>query len=402
MAPASSLMPPHGWRLVLVIGLAAAIAHALCQTLGYGSSPTAYGVVIACLVVRPDFRRWPLPIYPVLVILMGISLMIGVTVLGLFGAASGDVWLFAITTTVAQLFGLLLPGKLAMLQNIPPVAAVLPLLSNTTDLNTIGQELVAISLGLLVGTLVQIGLAPALPPEPEPEAAAIALPPLSDRLLNPRFWRKLLVAVLALAVGEGLGTATPKYLYFGVVLLLNDTVGATIARCRDRVIGVSIGVLMPWLVFNTFDLSVVSLGLAMAGTTALCCLFGQQAHLRTALISSGVTFAGYGPLLNWYIPNRWLDYSLGSGLALLTSLVLAPDWALPHLLERTRSLRAALRSPVDANDLNAHWQQLQAIAPDAREEAHWLGRRRQVQRLLSRLEQRWRQSSEHCAPEEAN
>lgn len=394
MPPADRMMPPHGWRLVLTIGLAAAIAHALCQTLGYGSSPTAYGVVIACLVVRPDFRNWPLPIYPVLVILMGISLMIGVTVLGLFGAASGDVWLFAITTTVAQLFGLLLPGKLAMLQNIPPVAAVLPLLSNTTDLSTIGQELVAISLGLVVGTLVQRGLAPVLPPESEPEAAAIAPPPLAERLLNPRFWRKLLVAVLALAIGEGLGTATPKYLYFGVVLLLNDTVGATISRCRDRVIGVSIGVLMPWLVFNTFDLSVVSLGLAMAGTTALCSLLGQQTHLRTALISSGVTFAGYGPLLNWYIPNRWLDYSLGSALALLTSLVLAPDWALPRLLAHVRQLRAALRLPIEPDSLEAQWRHLQAIASDAREEARWLGRRRQLQRLLSRLEQRRQQAKQ--------
>ena len=75
--------------------------------------------------------------------------------------------------------------------------------------------------------------------------------------------------MLALAIGVGVGAVTPKYLFFGVVLLLNDSLGATLARVRDRMVGVSLGVLMPWLVFNTMGLQSVAVVLVMGGTTAL-------------------------------------------------------------------------------------------------------------------------------------
>jgi hypothetical protein len=41
----------------------------------------------------------------------------------------------------------------------------------------------------------------------------------------------------------------------------------------------------------------------MGGTAALIMALGLQPHLRTALISSGVTFAGYQALTDWYIPH---------------------------------------------------------------------------------------------------
>jgi len=91
-------------------------------------------------------------------------------------------------------------------------------------------------------------------------------------------------------------------------------------------------VLMPWLVFNTFGVNNVAVGLALGGTTGLLEALGLGLHLRTALISSGVTFAGYGVLTDWYVPSRWIDYLMGCGLALLVSLA----------FERAAILRAIL------------------------------------------------------------
>ena len=53
-----------------------------------------------------------------------------------------------------------------------------------------------------------------------------------------------------------------------------------------------------------------------------------------------MAFIGYGPLVDWYIPNRWLDYFAGSLLALLASLVITPRWVLP----RYRALLSGLRN----------------------------------------------------------
>jgi hypothetical protein len=57
--------------------------------------------------------------------------------------------------------------------------------------------------------------------------------------------------------------------------------------------------------------------LVLGGIAALVVALGRTDHLRTALISSGVAFVGYGPLMAWYIPHRWFDYALGCGLAWL-------------------------------------------------------------------------------------
>ena len=114
-------------------------------------------------------------------------------------------------------------------------------------------------------------------------------------LRSPFFWRKLICASLALAIGEGLGAVEPKYLYFGVVLLLNDSIGDTLFKVRDRMVGVSLGILMPLLVYNTIGGGSLSNGLVMGGTAALAMALNQTSHLGTALISSGVAFIGYGP-----------------------------------------------------------------------------------------------------------
>ena len=159
----------------------------------------------------------------------------------------------------------------------------------------------------------------------------------------------------------GLGTQTPKYLYFGVVLLLNDSIGATLSRVRDRMVGVSLGVLMPLLVFNTIGLNSVAVALAMGGTAALVAALNLSPYLRTALISSGVAFAGYGPLVAWYIPHRWIDYLLGCALALLSGLLLFPNSA----LSRYRQL-------LERSDPSAR-EALARLYPAAREEASWLG-----------------------------
>jgi uncharacterized membrane protein YccC len=186
---------------------------------------------------------------------------------------------------------------------------------------------------------------------------------ISAGLQSPFFWRKLVFASLALAIGEGIGAVTPKYLYFGVVLLLNDSIGATLARVRDRMAGVSLGVLMPLLVFNCLGISDLSIGLVMAGTAALVTALQRPNYLRTALISSGVAFVGYGPLVAWYIPHRWVDYLMGCALALSIGVLLFPQSA----LRRFNRLSAEVVSDPMAR------AELQALLPAASEEARWLG-----------------------------
>ena len=362
-APAGSLS--LDLRAALVIGLAAALSDAACQGIGLSGESIAYGALIAALVVRPDFSRWPLLIYPVLIVLVGICLAIGVS-LGLGLSDAPQVFVFGLVAALMQLITLLLPSKLRLLSGVVACAGVLPLLG-TPSWEGWRDEMLAIVIGLITGTLLQLTFTPAeLKQLPEETSAEAQDPPLADRirsgLASPFFWRKLVFASLAYAIGLGVGAVTPKYLYFGVVLLLNDSIGATLARVRDRMVGVSLGVLMPLLVFNTIGLSELSIGLVMGGTAALVTALNHQSYLRTALISSGVAFIGYGPLVAWYIPHRWIDYLLGCALALAVGLFLFPNSA----LRRFNQLSLAAGNPTVQ-------PQLQALQPAAAEEARWLG-----------------------------
>jgi uncharacterized membrane protein YccC len=224
--------------------------------------------------------------------------------------------------------------------------------------------LLAIALGLAIGTTLQLAFSPTEIPASEAPAEEPAEPPLAERvkagLQSPFFWRKLVFASLALAIGQGVGAVTPKYLYFGVVLLLNDSIGDTLARVRDRMVGVTLGILMPLLVFNTLGIGALQTGLVMGGTAALALALNSTNYLRTALISSGVAFVGYGSLVAWYIPSRWIDYLMGCGLSLAIGLLLFPNSS----LRRYNQLKA---------DPAATTQQLQRLLPAAREEARWLG-----------------------------
>ena len=355
-------------RAALVIGLAAALSNAACQGVGLSGDSVAYGAVIAALVVRPDFSRWPLLIYPVLLALVGLCLAIGVS-LGLGLADAPELFVFGLVAALMQLIGLVLPSKLRILSGVVAVAGVLPLLG-TPSWASWRDQMLALSLGLAIGTLLQVTFTPAAVQAQEETSSseAPAAPELSvgarlsRGLRSPFFWRKLIFASLAYTIGVGVGAVTPKYLYFGVVLLLNDSIGATLARVRDRMVGVSLGVLMPLLVFNTLGLSDVSVGLVMGGTAALVVALNHQSTLRTALISSGVAFIGYGPLVAWYIPHRWIDYLMGCGLALAVGLLLFPSSALRRF--------NALSNDVSQPD---RWTELQALLPAASEEARWLG-----------------------------
>ncbi len=362
-APAGSLS--LDLRAALVIGLAAALSDAACQGIGLSGESIAYGALIAALVVRPDFSRWPLLIYPVLIVLVGICLAIGVS-LGLGLSNVPQVFVFGLVAALMQLITLLLPSKLRLLSGVVACAGVLPLLG-TPSWEGWRDEMLAIVIGLLIGTLLQLTFTPAgLKQPPEESRAEAEDPPLADRiragLSSPFFWRKLVFASLAYAIGLGVGAVTPKYLYFGVVLLLNDSIGATMARVRDRMVGVSLGVLMPLLVFNTIGLSELSIGLVMGGTAALLAALNRRNYLRTALISSGVAFIGYGPLVAWYIPHRWIDYLMGSALALAVGVFLFPNSA----LRRFNQLTAGEHNPSVASEL-------QVLLPAATEEARWLG-----------------------------
>lgn len=359
-----------GLRAALVIGLACSLTGPIASTLGLAGDSTAYGVVVAALVVRPDFGRWPLALYPALLVTVGFGMALGLGVLMALPEAP-DVLLFGLVTVVLQLLSLLLPAKLKLLATVLTVAGVLPLLSPGASWSSLGQNLLAIALGLVIGTATQVALSPAGPgpgasqgPDDEtlPGAAeASARQRFMAGLTSMAFWRKLVLAALALAIGEGLGAVTPKYLYFGAVLLLNDSIGATLLRVKDRVLGVSLGVLMPLLVFNSFGLSPLAVALVMGGTAALLTALRLDTYLRTALISSGVSFVGYGPLVGWYIPHRWLDYLLGCALVLLVGLLVAPDSALGRY-------RQLLTKP----ESNARAQHLHQLYPEALEEARWL------------------------------
>ena len=354
----------QGLRAALVIGLAAAFGSAACRGVGLSGDAVAYGAVIAALVVRPDFSRWPLAIYPVLLVVVGLCMAIGVS-LDLALADVPELVVFGLVAALMQLLALALPTALRLLSGVMAIAGVLPLLGSASWAAWRDQML-AISLGLLIGSLLQWAFTPAGRGGAPAEAAKAPEVPLSVRLRqglrSPLFWRKLLFSSLAYTIGLGVGAVTPKYLYFGVVLLLNDSIGATLARVRDRMVGVSLGVLMPLLVFNSLGLSELSIGVVMGGTAALVIALRCQAYLRTALISSGVAFIGYGPLVAWYIPYRWLDYLLGCLLAVAVGVLLFPSSA----LRRFQALSADDAAP-DRLAL------LQSLLPAAEEEARWLG-----------------------------
>lgn len=374
--PAPTSGPLRGARLVLSVALATALTWSVCRTLGLGGG-AAYGVVVAAVIVRPDFSRWPPPLFVLLPLIVAIGLGLGTALKPLI--AGPTVWQFAVVTVCAQTLAQALPDKLLMARNLIAVMAVLPLLgANATWLGA-WHELLAVILGLAFGAGVQALLR--LPTDEAAENRELPLPTrsLAQRFADRFFWRKLIVSALALSIGMGLGAINPKYLYFGVVLLLNDSLGATLARVRDRMVGVSLGVLMPWLVFNTFGVSGVAVGLVMGGTTALLESVGLRAHLRTALISSGVTFAGYGALTDWYVPSRWVDYLMGCGLALLVCLAFDRGSAL------RRFRRLALCAGEGEAAAEGERAALERLLPTALEEARWLGQEGEFRALLGEL-----------------
>ena len=375
-------MPSAGVRYPLVVALAAAVVWSMAHALGIGSG-AAYGVVIAALVVQPNLAPLPGPLYVVLPLLCAVGLGLGTLLKPLLDAPV--VWAFAILTLLAQLIGQLLPDKLAPLRTVLPILAILPLLGSNSAWLSAWHEWLALVLGTAVGAaftavfrlpgdrVVDKGSKEdagkrAGPPSPERSTA--------QRLEDPYFWRKVIASTLALAVGQGLGAVNPKYVYFGVVILLNETLGATLARVRDRMVGVSLGVVMPWLVFNIFGVSSLSLALVMGATAALLPALGLGPHLRTALISSGVTFAGYQALTDWYIPTRWIDYLMGCGLALLVCVLFQPSSA----LRRFRDLAAESHRTGEPPPA-----ELQTLLPSAREEARWLGQGEAFEVLLASL-----------------
>ena len=392
---------PASLRHPLVVALAAALVWSMAHALGFGSG-AAYGVVIAAITVPPDFRRLPAPLVVVLPVLCAVALGLGTLLKPLLEAPL--VWGFAVVTLLAQLIGQLLPDRLAMLRSVLPILAILPLLGSNSTWLSAWHEWLAIVLGLAVAVVLTTAFhlpddAPPAPAETSKAAAkpgegakaaarraegaqagvkpgAAAARSAAQRLRDPYFWRKVIASTLALAVGQGLGAVNPKYVYFGVVILLNESLGATLAKVRDRMVGVSLGVVMPWLVFNVFGVSSVSLALVMGGTTALLSALGLGANLRTALISSGVTFAGYQALTDWYIPTRWIDYLMGCGLALLVCLLFQPTSALRRFQELAT---AALRSGEPPAP------ELETLLPSAREEALWLGQGQRFEALLASL-----------------
>ena len=366
----------QGLRLVATVGLACGITWAICHALGLGEA-TPYGVVIAAVIVRPRFDRWPREVFALLPVVVIVGLSLGTLLKPLLDGP--QFWQFAIVSGLAFLLGQALPDKLAIVRNLITVAAVLPLLdSNATWLGAWHQTL-AVLVGLVVAPLLQAGLR--LPVdrillasegESEPAESLLAPRSLRERFADVYFWRKLVVAMLAMAIGVGVGAVTPKYLFFGVVLLLNDSLGATLGRVRDRMVGVSLGVLMPWLVFNTMGIQSVAVMLVMGGTTALIVALGLIPQLRTALISSGVTFVGYGALTDWYIPNRWIDYLMGCLLALIVCLVVRPLSA----LSRFHQLALA------GEGMTA---ELCSLLPSALEEARALGQESELRKLIAAL-----------------
>ena len=364
-------------RRVATVAMACGVTWAICQALGLGGA-TPYGVVIAAVLVRPGFDRWPRAVFVLLPLVVSLGLGLGTLLKPLIEGP--QVWQFAVVTCLALLLGQALPDKLAMLRNLLAVLAVLPLLGSDATWLGAWHQILAVGVGLVVAPLLQAGLRlpldqETLEREEREQAAAGGSPPprdLADRFADVFFWRKLVIAMLALAIGEGVGAVTPKYLYFGVVLLLNDSLGATLARVRDRMVGVSLGVVLPWLVINTLGVNAVAVTLVMGGTTALVGALHLLPQLRTALITSGVTFVGYGALSDWYIPNRWLDYLMGCGLALLVCVLVRPLSA----LRRFRQL---------AEGAEGMTPELSALLPSALEEARALGQEPQFRAQLEAL-----------------
>jgi len=63
----------------------------------------------------------------------------------------------------------------------------------------------------------------------------------------------------------------------------------------------------------------------------------------------------------WYIPNRWIDYLMGCGLALAVGVLLFPQSALRRF------------NQLSSDSASASQADLLALLPAAREEARWLG-----------------------------
>jgi uncharacterized membrane protein YgaE (UPF0421/DUF939 family) len=361
-------------RLCLCIALVSALTWAVCGALGLGGG-TPYGVVIGALMVRPRFDRWPPAVFALLPVVVLLGLGLGTFLNPLLEGPL--VWRFAVVVLVAQILAQALPDRLAMVRNVLALLAVLPLLGSNPTWLTAWHQLVAVLVGLVMAPVLQAGLRL---PEDEPLVSAEAQLPwparsLGQRLADPYFLRRLVVSMLSLAIGMGLGATNPKYLYFGVLLLLNDSIGATLLRVRDRMVGVTLGVVMPWVVFNTMGTGSVSVALVMGGTTALVLALRLEAHLRTALISSGVTFVGYGVLTDWYVPSRWLDYLMGSALALIVCVLVRPTSA----LRRCHAIAAA----GDAAGSASQAAELEALLPSALEEARLLGQQQDFRRCLN-------------------
>lgn len=154
-------------RAAVAIGLSASLTRLICLTLGLGDTPAAFGVVVAVLVVRPDFCRWPSLLYPVLLVLAGLSMAVGLGVRSMFPAGP-EVWWFGVVGVLMQLFAVALPAKLALLNNAVAAAGVLPLLGPSASWSGLGQQLEAIALGLAIGTALQWGLTPAGYGQPAP------------------------------------------------------------------------------------------------------------------------------------------------------------------------------------------------------------------------------------------
>ena len=164
-------------RAALVIGLAAALSNAICKGVWLTGESLAYGPLIGALVVRPDFSRWPALIYPVLVVLVGVCLGIGVS-LGLGLSNVPQVFVFGLVAALMQLISLLLPSKLRLLSGVVACAGVLPLLG-IPSWEGWQNEMLAIVIGLATGTLMQlIFTPPELSAAVESEAEEAKDPPL--------------------------------------------------------------------------------------------------------------------------------------------------------------------------------------------------------------------------------
>jgi hypothetical protein len=132
----------QGLRLVASVGLACGITWAICHGLGLGEA-TPYGVVIAAVMVRPRFDRWPRPVFVLLPLVVMVGLTLGTLLKPLLEGP--QFWEFAIVSGLALTLGQALPDKLAIVRNLITVAAVLPLLnSNATWLGAWHQTLAVV------------------------------------------------------------------------------------------------------------------------------------------------------------------------------------------------------------------------------------------------------------------